>query len=206
MNNSRSKLLVDIANSRNNVLCVSEAQNLINYIAEANEDTPTYTEKDVSMDLENRHLEVSIDERQAAEAHSDDLNYIIDTVGEISNVEIENYDLTTPICEDETPQSIPENCGSTPMPSPCVSFGDTVNECNYLSEKNYRKLNCGLNLKLTSGRKKKEQEPKLDKLFNNPIPITEVKYKDLVSLCDTMIIPKKYHDFYKNLKHSKEDT
>ncbi|CAK1594419.1 unnamed protein product [Parnassius mnemosyne] len=149
MNNSRSKLLVDIANSRNNVLCVSEAQDLINYIAEANEDTHAYTEKDVSMDLENRHLEVSIDERQAAEAHSDgeqnhiisanilsqsDLNYIIDTVGEISNVEIENYDLTTPICENETPQSITENCGSTPMPSPCRSFGDTVNECNYLSE------------------------------------------------------------------------
>ncbi|CAG5058166.1 unnamed protein product [Parnassius apollo] len=149
MNNSRSKLLVDISNSRNNVLCVSEAQDLINYIAEANEDIPVYTEKDVSMDLENRHLEVSIDERQAAEAHSDgeqnyiisanilsqsDLNYIIDTVGEISNGEIENYDLTTPICENETPQSIPENCGSTPMPSPCMSFGDTVNECNYLCE------------------------------------------------------------------------
>ncbi|CAG5037562.1 unnamed protein product [Parnassius apollo] len=74
-------------------------------------------------------------------------------------------------------------------------------------EENYRKLNCGLNLKLTRGRKKKAQEPKLDKLYNNPISITEVKYKDLVSLCDTMIIPKKYeyHDFYKNLKHSKEE-
>ncbi|CAG5004858.1 unnamed protein product [Parnassius apollo] len=150
MNNSRSKLLVDIANSRNNVLCVSEAQDLINYIAEDNKDTPVYTEKDVSMDLEDRHLEVSIDETQAAEAHSDgeqnhiissdilsqsDLNYIIDTVGEISNVEIENYDLTAPICENETPQSIPENWGSTPMPSPCMSFGDTVRECNYLSER-----------------------------------------------------------------------
>lgn len=37
MNNSRSKLLVDIANSGNNVLTVSEAQDLINYIDEANE-------------------------------------------------------------------------------------------------------------------------------------------------------------------------
>lgn len=37
MNNSRSKLLVDIANSRNDILCVSEAQDLINYIDEANE-------------------------------------------------------------------------------------------------------------------------------------------------------------------------
>ncbi|CAH2088861.1 unnamed protein product [Euphydryas editha] len=43
-----------------------------------------------------------------------------------------------PICENETPQSIPENdeesLVSTPMPSPCMTFGDTVNECNYLSE------------------------------------------------------------------------
>lgn len=31
MNNSRSKFLVDIANSRNNFKCVSEAQDLINY-------------------------------------------------------------------------------------------------------------------------------------------------------------------------------
>lgn len=37
MNNSRSKLLVDIANSRNNVICVSEAQDLINYIDKSNE-------------------------------------------------------------------------------------------------------------------------------------------------------------------------
>ena len=34
---NRSKLLVNIANSRNNVLCVSEAQHLINYIEEAYE-------------------------------------------------------------------------------------------------------------------------------------------------------------------------
>lgn len=37
MNNSRSKLLVDIANCRNNVLCVSEPQDLINYIDKAKE-------------------------------------------------------------------------------------------------------------------------------------------------------------------------
>ncbi|CAH2208533.1 jg8080, partial [Pararge aegeria aegeria] len=72
-------------------------------------------------------------------------------------------------------------------------------------EENYRKLNCGNNLKLTRGRKKKEKEVILEKVYNNPIPITEVKYRDLISLCDTMIIPKKYHTFYNNLKHSKEE-
>ncbi|CAG4940256.1 unnamed protein product [Parnassius apollo] len=112
-------------------------------------DTPVCTEKDVSMDLEGWPLEVSIDERQVAVAHNDgeqnhiistnmlsqsDLNYIINTVREISNVEIEYYYLTTPICENETSQTIPENWVSTPMPSPCMSFGDAVNECNYLSE------------------------------------------------------------------------
>lgn len=71
-------------------------------------------------------------------------------------------------------------------------------------EENYKKLNCGNNSKLTRGRKKKEQELILEKLYKNPIPITDVKYKDLISLCDTLIIPNKYHDFYKNLKHSTE--
>ncbi|XP_039755887.1 uncharacterized protein LOC120630653 [Pararge aegeria] len=151
MNNSRSKLLVDIANSRNKILCVSEAQDLIDYIDEANEETRVCTKKDISMDLEDRPLKVSNDERQVAEAHSDgeqnhtsadilsqsDLNYIIDTVGEISN---DGIDLNMPICENETPQPIPENDNneeslvSTPMPSPCMTFGDTVNECNCLSE------------------------------------------------------------------------
>lgn len=37
MNNSRSKLLVDMANSRKNVLCISESHDLINYIDKANE-------------------------------------------------------------------------------------------------------------------------------------------------------------------------
>lgn len=73
------------------------------------------------------------------------------------------------------------------------------------SEENYRKLNCSNHLKLTRGRKKKEQELILEKVYNNPIPITEVKYKDLISLCDTLIIPTKYHDFYRSLKHSEEE-
>lgn len=72
-------------------------------------------------------------------------------------------------------------------------------------EDNYRKLNCSNNLKLTRGRKKKEQEVILEKVYNNPIPIPELKYKDLISLCDTMIIPKKYHDFYEKIKHSKDE-
>lgn len=73
------------------------------------------------------------------------------------------------------------------------------------SEENYRKLYCSNNLKLTRGKKKKEQELILEKVYNNSIPITGVKYKDLISLCDTLIIPNKYHDFYRNLKHSEKE-
>lgn len=64
------------------------------------------------------------DERQGFEATSDgeqthtsasiilsqtDLNYIIDTVGEISNDEIQNYYVNTSICENKTPQPILKN-------------------------------------------------------------------------------------------------
>ncbi|XP_022835090.1 uncharacterized protein LOC111362621 [Spodoptera litura] len=161
MNNNRSKLLVDIANSRNNVVCVSEAQDLINYMDEVNEETRICTEKDISMDLEDRPPEVpksptfgvSNDETQAAGTHSDgeqnqisanilsqsDLNYIIDTVGEISNDGIENYCLSTSIfCENETPQPVAVNDiieePLTPIPSPCLSFGESVHDCNDLIE------------------------------------------------------------------------
>lgn len=83
------------------------------------------------MDLEDRPLEITsgrpfevcTHEKQAAETHSDgaqdhtsanllsqsDLNYIIDTVGDISNDGIENFYLSTPtFSENDTPQPIPE--------------------------------------------------------------------------------------------------
>lgn len=39
--------------------------------------------------------------------------------------------------------------------------------------------------------------------YANTLSITEAKYKDLVSLCDTLV-PKEYHRFYKNIKHDKK--
>lgn len=72
-----------------------------------------------------------------------------------------------------------------------------------LFEENYRKLDCGYNMKLTRGRKKNQQELLLNKLYREPIPIAEIKYEDLINLCNTMIIPKKYHNFYKNLQYCK---
>ncbi|CAG9792955.1 unnamed protein product [Diatraea saccharalis] len=129
-------------------------------------ETPVCSGKDISLDLEDRPLDVCNDERHITEVPSDeeqnhtsadiilsqtDLNYIIDTVGEISNDEIQDYYLNNSICENETPQptlqndinegtahdvisTASESLVSTPMPSPCMSFGDNNNECNYLSE------------------------------------------------------------------------
>ncbi|KAF9802682.1 hypothetical protein SFRURICE_011693 [Spodoptera frugiperda] len=40
------------------------------------------------------------------------------------------------------------------------------------------------------------------KCYDEPIIITSAKYKDLISLCQQNLIPPRYHNFYKNLKHS----
>lgn len=44
------------------------------------------------------------------------------------------------------------------------------------SKENYRKLIFINNSKLTRGKKKKEQELILKKVYNNPIPVTKIKY------------------------------
>ncbi|KAF9405650.1 hypothetical protein HW555_013698 [Spodoptera exigua] len=36
-------------------------------------------------------------------------------------------------------------------------------------------------------------------IYNNPIPIPKAKRDDLISLCDSGIIPSSHHDFYRNL-------
>ncbi|CAB3235002.1 unnamed protein product [Arctia plantaginis] len=43
--------------------------------------------------------------------------------------------------------------------------------------------------------------PSLHKAYVGPIPISKDKYKDLTSLCDALIIPTKYHYFFRNLIH-----
>lgn len=61
-------------------------------------------------------------------------------MGEISNDEIENCFLETPVSENETPSQLisendnKESLATTPMSSPSyMTFGDTVNEYNYFS-------------------------------------------------------------------------
>ncbi|CAH2105188.1 unnamed protein product [Euphydryas editha] len=42
----------------------------------------------------------------------------------------------------------------------------------------------------------------LNKLYSQPLPLTEAKCKDLIHLCNTGVIPKEYHRYFKNLKYS----
>lgn len=41
----------------------------------------------------------------------------------------------------------------------------------------------------------------LKKAYSEPLTISKEKYKDLMNLCETGIIPIKYHQFFKSLKH-----
>lgn len=45
--------------------------------------------------------------------------------------------------------------------------------------------------------------PMLCKAYEAPIPISHDKYKDLKSLCDSGIIPNKYHNFFESLAHGR---
>ena len=44
-------------------------------------------------------------------------------------------------------------------------------------------------------------EMHLEKLRNKPIPVSDAKYKDLISLCEQNAIPPAYHQYYRNLPH-----
>lgn len=45
------------------------------------------------------------------------------------------------------------------------------------------------------------QSLNLPKAYSSRLPITWAKYKDLMDLCETRVIPAHHHDFYKNLPH-----
>lgn len=47
------------------------------------------------------------------------------------------------------------------------------------------------------------KNPILYKAYMDPIPISNDKFKDLISLCNSFVIPNKYHDFFKNLTHGR---
>lgn len=44
------------------------------------------------------------------------------------------------------------------------------------------------------------REFSIKQAYEGKLPISRNKHKDLLSLCQSEIIPKKYHDFYANLK------
>lgn len=48
----------------------------------------------------------------------------------------------------------------------------------------------------------RNQESELSPLYSSSLPISEAKYKNLLSLCNAGHIPKQYHDFYKKLQIS----
>ncbi|CAH2207809.1 jg15038 [Pararge aegeria aegeria] len=59
---------------------------------------------------------------------------------------------------------------------------------------------------LRSGNRNKERltrEFQIEKTYHGNILISQDKYKDLINLCQSEIIPKKYHQFYKSSKFEK---
>lgn len=63
-----------------------------------------------------------------------------------------------------------------------------------LSEELSLQLDNTKNIKITRGRKRVKQEITFQPLYREHLP--DLKYKDLINLCETIIIPQKYHNFY----------
>ncbi|KAH9635797.1 hypothetical protein HF086_002357 [Spodoptera exigua] len=56
---------------------------------------------------------------------------------------------------------------------------------------------------LRSGNRNTERlsrEFEIKQAYDGDLPISRNKYKDLINLCQTNIIPEKYHNFYQKLK------
>ncbi|KAI8435869.1 hypothetical protein MSG28_004078 [Choristoneura fumiferana] len=61
-----------------------------------------------------------------------------------------------------------------------------------------------LNTVITTRRRGKimNDDVELKMAYGNPLTITDAKYKDLISLCQSGVIPKEYHTFFKNINYS----
>ncbi|KAF9405060.1 hypothetical protein HW555_014033, partial [Spodoptera exigua] len=68
-----------------------------------------------------------------------------------------------------------------------------------LNEKSALCIDCS---KRTSRRVTQGNTLELRKAYGESLPITTAKYKDLMSLCQKNLIPPRYHDYYKNIKHT----
>lgn len=55
--------------------------------------------------------------------------------------------------------------------------------------------------KIKVNKSMRHQNPNLPKAYTSKLPITWAKYKDLLDLCETRVIPVSHHEFYKNLPH-----
>jgi hypothetical protein len=56
--------------------------------------------------------------------------------------------------------------------------------------------------KRTSRRVLQTDTLQLGKVYGETLPITTAKYKDLMSLCQKNVIPPRYHEFYRDIKHT----
>jgi hypothetical protein len=52
------------------------------------------------------------------------------------------------------------------------------------------------------GRRPDTMPESIRSLFSQPPPISDAKFKDLISLCNSQAIPRDYHSFYQSLSHS----
>ena len=50
--------------------------------------------------------------------------------------------------------------------------------------------------------KGRQKQPELKSAYSQAQLISEVKYKDLNRLCEALVIPSRYHAYYKNLPYS----
>lgn len=57
-----------------------------------------------------------------------------------------------------------------------------------------------------NGRGRPTTLPNLSNMYNNPLPISSQKYKDLLRLCETKVIPEEFHAWYKLLPVSNNTT
>lgn len=67
-----------------------------------------------------------------------------------------------------------------------------------------------INLLQKKGRKKPPSEALLllipEHLYSSQIPIPDLKFKDLKTMCEKKLIPEMYHDFYMNLKQASSNN
>lgn len=79
----------------------------------------------------------------------------------------------------------------------CLRYIKENNSIKVLYKIDFTDVFVEVNCKKTRGRPKQAE---LKKAYQNDLPISEAKWKDLDKMCKDLTIPKAYHDFYGSLK------